>query len=181
MEKDSSKSPQTKFSSVKSSAEKTTEETAKALTVLWHQLPTWQQDNHYIHSGYRPASNSYSLSIKSLGYLHNESVNVYSHLIGALLSLVSFLALFNIFSSRYALATSDDILVISCYFLGAIACLGMSTTYHLISNHSEEVAKWGNKLDYLGIVVLIWGSFIPTVYYGFQDDMSLVKLYWAMV
>lgn len=31
----------------------------KKLTVLWNEVENWQQDNHYIHSGYRPASNSY--------------------------------------------------------------------------------------------------------------------------
>jgi hypothetical protein len=41
------------------------EKSAEAeLTVLWHELEDWQQDNHYIHSGYRPASNSYRKSAK---------------------------------------------------------------------------------------------------------------------
>lgn len=29
------------------------------LTVLWNEVEEWQRDNHYIHSGYRPQSNSY--------------------------------------------------------------------------------------------------------------------------
>jgi len=29
------------------------------LTILWHELQEWQKDNHFIYSGYRPASNSY--------------------------------------------------------------------------------------------------------------------------
>ena len=36
----------------------------KRLTVLWHEIQEWQQDNHYIQSGYRPASGSYSGSWK---------------------------------------------------------------------------------------------------------------------
>ena len=75
----------------------------------------------------------------------------------------------------------EDVFVFGCFFLGAIICLGMSATYHTISNHSHEVAQCGNKLDYLGIVFLIWGSFIPVLYYGFQKDPQLMYRYWTMV
>ena len=154
----------------------------KALTIVgWDQLPTWQRDNHFIRGGYRPASGSYLVSFQSLGYLHNETVNVYSHLIGAFFAVAAAALLFSTLGKRYPFADADDLLVLSCYFLGAVACLGMSATYHLISNHSEVVAKFGNKLDYLGIVSLSWGSFVPTVYYGFRDDVPLMKIYWAMV
>ncbi|KAF3048800.1 hypothetical protein E8E11_001705 [Didymella keratinophila] len=54
------------------------------LTYLWHEIAPWQQDNAYITSGYRPQSNSYAKSWKSLLYIHNETVNIYTHLLGAL-------------------------------------------------------------------------------------------------
>ena len=44
-----------------------------------------------------------------------------------------------------------------------------------------RVAAFGNQLDYLGIVILMWGSTIPTVYYGFYCDPSLQKVYCIMV
>lgn len=53
------------------------------LTYLYHELAPWQQDNAYITSGYRPASNSYLKSWLSLLYIHNETVNIYTHLLGA--------------------------------------------------------------------------------------------------
>ena len=31
------------------------------------------------------------------------------------------------------------------------------------------------------IILLIWGSFIPSIYYGFAEDMEWVRLYWSMV
>lgn len=157
------------------------EELKKKLTVLWNDLPSWQQDNHYIRSGYRPASNSYVKSAKSLGYIHNETVNIYTHLIGAILALISGTVVYSMFKPRYETATTEDVFVFSCFFLGAIACLGMSATYHTISNHSHEVNIFGNKLDYLGIVFLIWGSFIPILYYGFQSDPQLILRYSTMV
>ncbi|KAF2178802.1 HlyIII-domain-containing protein [Zopfia rhizophila CBS 207.26] len=151
------------------------------LTVLWHELPPWQQDNHYIQSGYRPQSNSYTKSAKSLGYIHNETVNIYSHLIGAVLAVISGTVLYFVLGPRYETATREDVLVFGCFFLGAAACLGMSATYHTISNHSQTVSSFGNKLDYLGIVFLIWGSFIPVLYYGFQSEPGLIKTYWTMI
>src|ERR1700742_3578432 len=50
----------------------------------WDELPLWQRDNHHIHTGYRPASNSFAVSFHSLTYVHNETVNIYTHLLPAL-------------------------------------------------------------------------------------------------
>jgi adiponectin receptor len=50
-----------------------------------------------------------------------------------------------------------------------------------MSNRSETVAAHWNQLDYLGIVILIWGSIVPSVYYGFYCDPNLQKLYWTLV
>jgi adiponectin receptor len=152
-----------------------------ALTVLWNDLPSWQQDNHYIHSGYRPASASFKKSWASLFYLHNESVNIYSHLIGAVVFSAAGAAIYAIIRPRYESATTSDVLAFSCFFAGAALCLAMSGTYHTISNHSPLVARFGNKLDYVGIVFLITGSFIPSIFYGFYCHPHLQEFYWTMV
>ena len=155
----------------------------------WNDLPSWQRDNHYIISGYRPPSNSYLQSVgSSLFQLHNETVNVYTHFVGAVIALG--LAVY-FYSNRfwleaarirYATATPGDVAVLSCFFIGAAGCLGMSATFHAISNHSPSVAAFGNRLDYLGIVLLIWGSFVPTLYYAFKpEEWYLVRYYWSMV
>ena len=57
----------------------------------------------------------------------------------------------------------------------------ISSRYHIIGNHSPNVQKFGNQLDYLGIVILMWGSTIPSVYYGFYCDTGLQKAYWTNV
>ncbi|EKG20139.1 Hly-III-related protein [Macrophomina phaseolina MS6] len=144
------------------------------LTLLWHEIHPWQQDNHYIHSGYRPASNSFRKSAKSLLYIHNETVNVYTHLLGALVALVGSYGLYSSLRPRYDTATHEDVVMFACFFLGAATCLGMSASFHLTSNHSPEVQSFGNKLDYMGIVFLIWGSFIPSVYYGLLEHPSYI-------
>ena len=166
---------------IKDAAIKLEKRVENALTVLWDDLPSWQQDNHYIHSGYRPASASFKKSFASLGYLHNESVNIYSHLLGALVFSISGAVLYTAIKPRYETATMSDIMAFGCFFLGAALCLGMSGTYHTISNHSPIVAKFGNKLDYVGIVFLITGSFIPSIFFGFYCHPHLQEFYWTMV
>lgn len=152
-----------------------------ALTVLWDDLPSWQQDNHYIKSGYRPATSSFRKSFASLAYIHNESVNIYSHMIGAVVFTLSGSLLCAIVKPRYASAETADFLAFSCFFAGAALCLGMSGTYHTISNHSPTVAKFGNKLDYLGIVCLVTGSVIPGIYYGLYCHPHLFEFYTIIV
>ena len=65
---------------------KAEERARDALTVHWKDIPVWMRDNHYIQTGYRPQSNSYKKSAYSITYLHNESVNIWTHLLGAALA-----------------------------------------------------------------------------------------------
>lgn len=153
----------------------------EALLQIWDQLEPWRRDNAYILSGYRATSNSYWHSFKSLGYLHNESVNIWSHLLGAIGFTVAGALLFSVVAPRYGTASGADLLVWSCFFAGAFLCLGMSATYHSISNHSPAVAKLGNKLDYSGIVFLIVGSYVPAIYYGFSCSPTLSTIYLGQV
>ena len=149
--------------------------------LAWSELQSWQQDNHYILDNYRESSNSFKKSFHSLTYLHNETVNVYTHLLGAIaFSLVGVL-LYHILGPRYSSASLGDIMAFACFFSGAALCLGMSGFYHLIMNHSQPISSFGNKLDYLGIVFLIAGSYAPMVYYGFYCYPDLQLKYWTMV
>jgi len=78
-------------------------------------------------------------------------------------------------------ANSMDIAVFAAFFLGVAVCFLLSALFHTINNHSPHVAAFGNQLDYLGIVLLMWGATIPTVYYGFYQDVKLMTFYWAVV
>lgn len=217
----------TKSSAITIDTSDTTSKTAATsvksslLTVTWEELPAWQQDNHYIRTGYRPASASFLKSFASLGYLHNESVNIYSHLLGAIFFIIFgsliyyFMIILHSQSSYYSyyhnivmkakntfststvygnsdaidtatssailISSTEDVKVFSCFFAGAISCLAISGTYHSISNHSPNVARWGNKMDYVGIICLIVGSFIPSIFYGFYCHPALQRFYWNMI
>lgn len=120
------------------------------------------------------------------------SINIHTHMWGALTSVlilgIHAMALFDavpaslqtlthaaIFRSR-APASSLlrhrgidwlDIAGFATFLLCAVACLGLSSTFHTLSCHSRSVARRCNALDYLGIVFMIVGSFLPALHYGF--------------
>ena len=56
-------------------------------------IPEYLQDNEYIISGYRVNHDSCCEATKSLFTCHNESVNIWSHLLGAVLFLCLFVGL----------------------------------------------------------------------------------------
>jgi hypothetical protein len=89
------------------------------------ELPPWQQDNHYILGKYRPESHSYFRCFQSLFYLHNESVNIHSHLLGAFLFYFTSLSLYAF--ERYNISTAD-VLAFSFFFVGAVVRLDSSTS-----------------------------------------------------
>lgn len=144
----------------------------------YDDLPAWRQDNHFILTHYRPTSDSFLTSFQSLFQLHNESVNIHSHLSGAWIFFFVALSLYAF--ERHPVAPAD-IIAFLFFFSGAVICLGISATYHTLSNHSPKINQWGNQIDYLGIVVLISGSFVPSVYYGFYCEPMLQRCYWSMI
>lgn len=113
----------------------------------------------------------------SLFYWHNESGNVYTHLIGALAIVAVCIAFFASIAPSVASTDWRDLLVFGCFYCGAVTCLGLSTTYHLCCCHSQKVLLTWIKADYIGIVALIIGSFIPALYYGFYCSLVLKIVY----
>ncbi|GAB7350265.1 hypothetical protein MBLNU459_g0910t1 [Dothideomycetes sp. NU459] len=138
------------------------------------------RENEFVLLGYRPTSHSIAVSLESLLYLNNETVSMYSHLLGA----VFFTALVPYFYTKVDPKSTTEyevVLVFSIYFLGVATCFVLSTMCHLLWNHSPHYAALGNQFDYLGIVVLMWGASIPTIYFGFWCDPRLQRFYWIMV
>ena len=102
----------------------------------YDELPPWQRDNQFILTKYRPESNSYFKCFQSLLYLHNESVNIHSHLLGAFLF---FFTSISVYAFERYLVNTQDIIAFAFFFFGAVICLSVSAGYHMISNHSPEV------------------------------------------
>lgn len=111
-------------------------------------MPAWYVDNEFINGGYRRITNSYRGCFSSLLYLHNETGNVYTHLIGSIIFCIMFpLALFWVMD--FSTTNIFDHLVVTSFFFGAVACLAASTTFHLCCCHSREASSIWNKCDYV--------------------------------
>jgi len=135
-------------------------------------LPIYLQDNKYILQGYR-ADFSFTLCVESLFKIHNETLCIWSHLFGFFL----FLWLMVWFYQTYDLPYLTDKLAFFMLFFGALCQMMFSTLYHLFMCMSPNSYSFFSKLDYIGISILIVGSYYPPLYYGFYCLKSLSYLY----
>ncbi|KAG2008397.1 HlyIII channel protein [Coprinopsis cinerea AmutBmut pab1-1] len=137
-------------------------------TISWSDLEEWQRDNEYIIHGYRRLTHSWKGCFHSVfSYLHNETTNIHSHLWGAVLFAYLLVSFYPTYVNTHLGATWKDIAVMNIFLFSAIFCLCGSALYHTSGCHSKEVATRCHALDYSGIVILIVGSFFPSIYYGF--------------
>ncbi|KAH8724191.1 hemolysin-III related-domain-containing protein, partial [Phaeosphaeriaceae sp. PMI808] len=114
-------------------------------------------------------------------HVHNEVVNIYSHLLGAALFTILPIYVYARARSHHAAIQIGDIIGFAAFFFRFVLCFSLSVSFHIMSNHSEKVAAYCNQFDYLGIIILTWGSTVPSVYYGFYCDPHLQSLYWDVV
>ncbi|KAM3725172.1 Adiponectin receptor protein [Dirofilaria immitis] len=141
-------------------------------------LPEWLQDNEYLRTGHRPPLPSFGSCFKSIFSLHTETGNIWTHMYGC----VAFIGAAAWFLTRPSTVVQlEDKIVFAIYFIGAVACLGLSFAYHTVQCHSVVVGKLFNKLDYTGITLLIVGSFIPWIYYGFYCRVVPMIIYLTMI
>ena len=74
-----------------------------------------------------------------------------------------------------------DKAVFHVYLTALTLCFGMSAAYHTMLCHSKESADLWMRLDYVGISVLIGGSFVPGLYMGLYCEMGLFTTYVGIV
>ncbi|KAJ6178219.1 hypothetical protein N7519_008680 [Penicillium mononematosum] len=145
------------------------------------EVPSWYAQNPYIRSGYRPVTPSIPRCLSSLLYLHNETVNVFSHLVPATIAFLGNGLLYGYFLTSFPNATWTDRLVFHIYLTTSVLCFGISSAYHTFLCHSVHVADVWVRLDYVAIVFQILGSFVSGIYIGFYCEPHLQKLYWSMI
>ena len=73
-----------------------------------------------------------------------------------------------------------DKLFFMFFFVGVIACLTFSTIFHIIMCHSCVVYETSLRLDFLGIVMLMMGSAIPSFYFAFYCEFYVKFCYIAI-
>lgn len=149
--------------------------------LTYEDIPEWYQDNALILRGYRPMSNSIHACFTSLFALHNETVNIYSHLIPGIAFVVAEGLVYRYLHTKYPTATISDYLIFVFFLLTAIICFLTSATYHTFASHSKYVSNLWLRLDFIGIITFILGDFASWIAMVFYCESTLKTVYWAIV
>ena len=145
------------------------------------QIPEWYAENPFIRTGYRPVSGSWAACLGSWLHVHNQTANIATHLVPAVLAAGGNAWLRQLFAASYPGAGAADRAVFHAYLTACALCFGLSAAYHTLLCHSRGAADLWVRLDYAGISVLILGSFVPGLYLGFYCEPGLQALYLGMV
>ncbi|KAM9553409.1 membrane progestin receptor beta [Salvelinus alpinus] len=125
-------------------------------TVLVSCVPTLFQEP-YILSGYRPVGQDWRCYLLSLFQRHNESLNVWTHLLAGPLVLLRVWA--------YGLSLDSASLPLCLYILSALTYLCCSVAAHLLQSHSELAHYSLFFLDYVGVSVYQYGCSLAHYFY----------------
>ncbi|XP_014793861.1 PREDICTED: progestin and adipoQ receptor family member 3 isoform X2 [Calidris pugnax] len=132
----------------------------------YEQIPLFLKDNPYITDGYRAYLPS-RLCLKSLFILSNETVNIWSHLLGFVLFFT--LGIYDLTAVLPAAGASrEDFVICSVCLFCFQVCMLCSVGYHLFCCHrSEKTSRRWMALDYAGISIGILGCYVSGVFYAF--------------
>lgn len=134
------------------------------------ELPFQWRENKFIIYGYRFAKSHVS-AITSLFYWHNETVNIWTHLLGACYLL--YLGLFDYPNSNtYQIygPSKNDHLIMYLFITSAIICLMFSVIWHSYTNIGYlNIRSKFACFDYSGITILITSSIITTEHISLKD------------
>ncbi|XP_035638929.2 progestin and adipoQ receptor family member 3-like isoform X1 [Oncorhynchus keta] len=146
----------------------------------FEQIPLFLKENPYITDGYRAHLTS-KLCLKSIFVLSNETVNIWTHLLGFLLFFL--LGVNDMSTVLPASGANREDYVIYCIGLFCFqVCMLCSVGYHLFSCHrSEKTCHRWLALDYAGISVGILGCYIPGVFYAFYCNIFWRQVYVVIV
>lgn len=147
------------------------------------EIPHWQKYNPYIRSGYR-AFYTAGMCLRSMLGWHNETINVYSHLLTFLAFVVLTVLLYATVLSKAITVSSMKAskLMYAIFCFGSMLCTLNSSIYHLYNCHSHQrVMTAMGRLDFIGITVLIVASFLPPLYVVFHCFTTLRIVYISFI
>ncbi|KAI8852292.1 hemolysin-III related-domain-containing protein [Chytridium lagenaria] len=138
----------------------------------FEEVPRYMQDNCYIREKYRSGF-SYKENWMSLIHLHNESGNIWSHVLATFLFIVLAAAFAGgatflwsgLDSSQITLA---DRAIVCFFFVVSAFTFWSSSLFHLHLSHSVEAYLKYGCLDYSGISASVCANGITILFYLFR-------------
>ena len=147
--------------------------------ISYDDLPIPWRGNPHILKGYRFNETSVDC-IVSMFRPSNETVNIWSHLIGLFIVLV---LAFYIYPSTaiYPLSSKLDILVAAGFFAAACKCLACSTMWHTMNSIADKCTLDRFAcVDYSGIAMLVAASILSTEWTAFYCEPVSRAVYMSL-
>ncbi|XP_034031026.1 membrane progestin receptor alpha-B [Thalassophryne amazonica] len=134
-------------------------------TVKVSDVP-WVFREPHILSGYRQPDQSWRYYFLTLFQRHNETLNVWTHLLAALIILVKWQEI----SETVDFLRDPHTHPLFIVLLAAFTYLSCSALAHLFSAKSELSHYSFYFLDYVGVAVYQYGSALAHFYYAIEED-----------
>ncbi|KAJ8273441.1 hypothetical protein GJAV_G00101650 [Gymnothorax javanicus] len=129
------------------------------------EVPPFFRVRH-IHGGYRSLHRPWRYYMLSLFHRHNETVNVWTHLLGALLVLLRFGQL----AETVDFAGDPHAWPLLVLLLSSLTYMSFSAAAHLLAAKSEFCHFAFFFLDYVGVGQYQYGSAAAHFYYAMEED-----------
>lgn len=137
--------------------------------IRYEDLPIPWQINPHIIKGYR-FSETKAACLRSMFFLSNELVNIWSHAIG-LIIVLSIAFYFYPNTVSFSLSTTTDKFIAAVFFFAACKCLVCSTLWHTMNSVANQtLMERFACVDYTGISLLIAASIMTTEYTAFYCE-----------
>jgi len=133
------------------------------------EVDEYYRSNPFILTGYRDRTGFFGC-IRSVVLLHNETVNIWSHLLGFLYLAALFFrdVILVLPSTENGLeVTRTDFFILFLLILCYQATMILSSLYHTFSCHSVELSHRCLSLDLLGITLALLATYLSGIYYAF--------------
>ena len=127
--------------------------------------PLYTVYNPFICTSYRAQLSSRGCA-ESVFSIHNESCNIWTHLIGVVLVFITGVYVLTIPMQH---ASWDSTCVVALYFIGGVVCMASSALLHCYICYSPHAASFLSRLDHACILLLLAASDLPMIYFGFTS------------
>lgn len=144
----------------------------------YHEAPPFLTGNPHIKSGYRGYL-PLKLCLKSLFLLHNESINVWSHLVVGLYFFYQYYNDMTLVDNDHDNSSYDRVAFITMIIAIQI-CMFASATFHLFNCQSHDACHRLLTVDCVGIAIGLSGCFFPVLHFAFYCFAHL-KLWYGLV
>jgi adiponectin receptor len=148
----------------------------------YHKLPSWYKDNPYILNYYRKTNLSIKSYLKSIFEFHNESFNIWTHILASCL-FFSFL-IYNVSYPPNRVRIEKYITQAIVFYgnvISSFVCFTLSSIMHIFYPMNDKICYRLMVLDYMGIFINITGTISAFIYFSFYCQEMYQQLYFILL